>query len=437
MSWKRAPSPKKKKSKHAPFRALQPELLEPRLALSHAPLTDFGPGPGQDAGNPGIALYGSQIPNAAPGANQGPRFDATSTPNSAPLAPPCNDPNAFNGGLAASYAQAPGGGDSYLSQLNDGQNDDAVRVVGGSTAFGVAPAAIPVVCNTGIGLSSTVVYNVVSSVGPSFSTSVVPIIVSLNLSAGPAGNSLFGPPPDADPAPNVGPSFVTPSNVGTVHSLVGSAAGVGNVTSALTFGLTAGSQSGVTQASQVLVSSQNTMVESPKATGPNFSALTAIPGEVVYRGPASETLNVAPVSPLQELPRAERQYPPTASGQTTQHDTSQANADTHDSSDFEMKLAATPLAIRGTLIAGMAPNFEALDRALEVALDEIENMGGDLVVWLDEPDNMAWAAGGALVVLASGGYYWQRRRASRRTADSPDELSSWLFTHLYTPSGRP
>ena len=94
------------------------------------------------------------------------------------------------------------------------------------------------------------------------------------------------------------------------------------------------------------------------------------------------------------------------------------------------------LAARGTLLAGFATNFDVLDRALESALTEIENMGGDLAVWLDDSDATVWAAGGAAVLLAAGGFYWQRRRAARRTDAKEEDLSSWLFTHLYDPTGR-
>ena len=66
-----------------------------------------------------------------------------------------------------------------------------------------------------------------------------------------------------------------------------------------------------------------------------------------------------------------------------------------------------PPAAHEALIAGIATNFEIVDHALQSALAEIEQMGGDLVTWLDESNNTTWAAGGAVVLLAGGGYYWQ------------------------------
>ncbi|HEX3655201.1 MAG TPA: hypothetical protein VHV55_05325, partial [Pirellulales bacterium] len=61
--WNCAPSPKK--SRLAAFRALQAELLEPRLALSHAPPTDYGADPGHDAGSQNAPAYSSSAYGAS------------------------------------------------------------------------------------------------------------------------------------------------------------------------------------------------------------------------------------------------------------------------------------------------------------------------------------------------------------------------------------
>ena len=450
MPWNRAPSPKE--LRRGPRRALQPELLEPRLALSHAPLTDYGPGPGQDAGNPSAAFYGAPLSNStpangppvsngaalssgAPASNMGPQFGGASAPGSTqPPNDSCSgasliEPVGFggpDGQGATGYGQSP-------PSLDESQ-DDATRIVGGAPAlsFGVSPALVVNSCS--VSSSSAVVYNVVSTGGSGFSSSLVVVVGGVSSSTGPVGGPSYAPPAMDEPAPVAAPSYVAASSMGAAHSAVAGAVGVSNASSALTFGLPGGSQPSAAQISQVVVSAPTTTVESPKAIVPNPSALGVLPGDMVYRNPAAEPLNALSISPLQESPRVDHQYPPAP---VRQYETSQSLADTRESSGIELKSAAAPLATGGTAIAGMAPNFDALDRALEVALDEIEKMGGDLVVWLDEPDNMAWAAGGAVVLLASGGYYWQRRRAAQRTEGNPEELSSWLFTHLYNPTGRP
>ena len=290
----------------------------------------------------------------------------------------------------------------------------------------------------GSGYSSSV-GSIVTTVIASINSSAPPMIVSLTTSVSSIGNQLFAPD-----EPVSAPSFIAPPNVGAVHDLVAGAvsvnaagvnsASVSSATAALTFGLPVGGQAASAQASQVVVSPQNAMVESAKAIAPGASALGAMPGDAVYRGPAAEPSNALGMLPLQELPRVDRDYVAAPSGN---YEMSRLAGETHASGSFEVTPAATPLAIRGALIAGMAPNFEALDRALEVTLDEIEKMGGDLITWLDESDNMSWAIGGAVVVLAAGGYYWQRRRAGQAAEGNSEELSSWLFTHVYHPTGRP
>lgn len=159
-----------------------------------------------------------------------------------------------------------------------------------------------------------------------------------------------------------------------------------------------------------------------------------MPGNVAAQGLYTEPLSADSVSPLHEQAPVDREHPLAPSGRVA---SSQPLASLPESVGVEVDSPTGPLAVRGTLLAGIATNFDVLDRALESALEEIENMGGDLAVWLDDSEATAWAAGGAAVLLAGGGYYWQRRRAGRREEADSQELSDWLITHLYEPTGRP
>ncbi len=85
---------------------------------------------------------------------------------------------------------------------------------------------------------------------------------------------------------------------------------------------------------------------------------------------------------------------------------------------------------QSTLLAGAAINFADVDRALQVVLQEIETMGGDLVAWLDDSDS-ALLAGVGVALLAGGGCYYSRRRSARAGDAAQEEQSTWLFTHLY------
>ena len=50
----------------------------------------------------------------------------------------------------------------------------------------------------------------------------------------------------------------------------------------------------------------------------------------------------------------------------------------------------------------------------------------------------ALLSAGAAVLLAGGGlYYWHQRRLAHLAKGNQEEPSSWLFTHLYLPSGQP
>ena len=439
MSWNCAPEPKK--SRRDSLRLLQPELLEPRLALSHAPLTDYGAGqgqtdygagPGHDPGNQTAAFYSAPADGAPPSNggqpfNSGPQFNGPTQSNNASLSN--NNWNDFGSMGHGGYGGLDGQGADYsnpAAALNNSQDDDGARLVGAPPVQGFGPSAGPVFYGS-TPAPTYVVYTIISS----------PVSVVYNVGApgfGGAGGPSFEPPQGDDPAPVA--NLVNPS-VGAVHALVAgaaSAAGVNNASAALTFGLPAGSQPGTAQFSQGIVSPQNSTIESSRTIAPNASALSAVPGDLVYRGPASEALNVVSVAPLQEQPPGGHETSPAPA---IRNETSRVIADTRESGGFELSSAEAPLSIRGALIAGMAPNFDALDRALEVALEEIEKMGGDLVTWLDASDSTAWITGGALVVLTSGGYYWQRRRVGRQTGTNLEEPSNWLFTHLYHPTGRP
>ena len=114
-----------------------------------------------------------------------------------------------------------------------------------------------------------------------------------------------------------------------------------------------------------------------------------------------------------------------------------ATGDFPPSIGLETGLSAAPPPTRGTLLGQVAVSFDVLDRALKSALEEIENMGGDLAIWLEESDAAAWTAAGAVVLVAGGGFYWQRRRGAQRPdANLEEDLSCWFLTHLCVPAGR-
>ena len=136
-----------------------------------------------------------------------------------------------------------------------------------------------------------------------------------------------------------------------------------------------------------------------------------LPGDVLPRGLYAERSNADATAPLLEQPPLDRKEAPAPSGHVA---LGQPAGESPAASEVALETSAAPLVARGALLAGFATNFDVLDRAMESTLAEIENMGGDLAVWLDESNAAVWAAGGAAALMAGGGYYWKRRRAGQR-----------------------
>ena len=168
----------------------------------------------------------------------------------------------------------------------------------------------------------------------------------------------------------------------------------------------------------MVVSSQATTAQSVRPIAPGDSAAGAVPGDVVAGDLYSEPLDADSPAPLGEQMPGEHYDLSVLSG----YDAPGPSTDDFPAPvGLEAGLAAAPPPTRGTLLGQVAANFDVLDRALESALDEIENMGGDLAVWLDESDNTAWAAAGAVVLarrrflLAAAACRAADRRATRKS----------------------
>ena len=159
-----------------------------------------------------------------------------------------------------------------------------------------------------------------------------------------------------------------------------------------------------------------------------------MPAGVVPRVSDAERPSAVAVLPLLE-PAPLRRDP--AAPPRGQSEPAQLPMDPVESRDVAMDLFAEPQA-RENLMAGVAVNFDVIDRALEMTLDEIEQMGGDFVAWLEASRTRSTlvSAGAALLLAGGGSYYWSRRRVAQLAGKDEEEPSSWLFTHLYIPSVR-
>lgn len=94
---------------------------------------------------------------------------------------------------------------------------------------------------------------------------------------------------------------------------------------------------------------------------------------------------------------------------------------------------------RPPLLAGLAFNVEALDQALNAVASEIDKLGGEFAVWLEEINLPPWAAAvTAAALLSYGGRQYLKRRARQADElDQSDESSTWLFTQFQTPPLKP
>lgn len=111
------------------------------------------------------------------------------------------------------------------------------------------------------------------------------------------------------------------------------------------------------------------------------------------------------------------------------------------SAGINSKITSTTLADlsnrgpRAALLASLPFNMEVVDQALDAMLSEVEGLGGELAMWLDDANVPPWAV--AVTAMAAGGlggHYVRRARARRSSHDDSDEeSSSWLFIRLQTP----
>jgi hypothetical protein len=102
------------------------------------------------------------------------------------------------------------------------------------------------------------------------------------------------------------------------------------------------------------------------------------------------------------------------------------------------QVPASSIVERPTLLADVGFGMQAVDRAIDAALVELEELGGDLITWLDDYAPSWTTTAGAATALAAGGAYVLRSR-TRRSVDKDDEevSSTWLFTRFQSPAGQP
>ena len=207
-----------------------------------------------------------------------------------------------------------------------------------------------------------------------------------------------------------------------------------NSSAILTFGIPSTDPATTAPLSPTVVSSYGSPVQNPTATIAVHNVPLAMPADVVRRVAGAEPANTASLSPLFEHPQFNREHAAAPGNRLAPHQSANLVAEP---AAMEVELPAAPSALETPMI-GIAANFEVIDRALEAALSEIEQMGGELVAWLDNSDSFALVSAGAAVLLAGGASYsWRRRRGAQLAGGDLEEPSSWLFTHLYIPPVRP
>jgi hypothetical protein len=93
---------------------------------------------------------------------------------------------------------------------------------------------------------------------------------------------------------------------------------------------------------------------------------------------------------------------------------------------------------RAALLASIGFDNQAVDRALDAAMSEIEQIGGDLMSWFDDYTAPSWTTAASIVTAAAAGsaYAWHGR--GRRSVDEEDEAISsiWLFNRFQMPAGQ-
>ena len=366
LRWQPAPKPNSAKTG---LRALRPELLEPRLALNHAPLADDS-----HAVVLAVASHSAPVIDASRSS-----ADSHGAGQNAPLVDP--------GGYNAPVGQIPASGSQPLPRVDVG------------------------------------VTNAVSSaiVGPDDETLELIAIV----------RSAF----------DSGSEFILIERVGDQSAVIpggpmrsSAESNLLNSNAILTFGVSSTDPATTAPMNPTVVSSYGNPFQNPTATVPVHNVPLALPADVVRRVAGAEPANTASLSPLFEHPQFNREHPAAPGNHLAPQ---QSSSTAVELGETDVELPAAPSALDTPMI-GIAANFEVIDRALEAALSEIEQMGGELVAWLDNSDSFALVSAGAAVLLAGGASYsWRRRRGAQLAGGELDEPSSWLFTHLYIPPVRP
>jgi hypothetical protein len=409
----------------------RPELLEQRLVLSHAPVA------GDDGG---LALL-TAIHTAAV-----PTFDAARTSGDARVA------NALEGNVPQGYASQNNASQNNAAQSNTLQDDASqynAAQYGGLAAHNVDAALdVNAARDANAALDVNAALGDGSRDAQEFVLLEVQVVPEVQSSAAQSPAGAFDKAPSGDAAHAVSlpmalpddyaPALIVdirfgPGPVDIPHSLP--AASADNSSAILAFGLPADSQAAMTHVSPTVVPTNPFAGQNSAAVGQGNNVQLAMPSDGLHRVVESERPSAAALLPQLDRPHVDREHLAAPSKPFAPARPAVAAAE---GGDAAAEFAADRSASRDSLMAGIAVNFDVIDRALDSTLAEIEKMGGDIVAWLDEPESFAWASAVAAVVLVSGGsYYWQRRRADRRSKESLEEPSSWLFTHLCTSGAQP
>jgi hypothetical protein len=264
---------------------------------------------------------------------------------------------------------------------------------------------------------------------------------------GPAGGAPRGGNPSQGPSstsgnngagnPSVPVNYVsfnvpTPNSVLAAHTVASNSSSVVGA-SALTFGMTAGAQSATPQSAPAIVAPQGSTTDGSASALPGNHAPGAAMVDTARAGIYSESTGGESISPALEQPATPLLQADAARGYVGP---ARFEGDQRDSGGSDADFTTPSLVTRESLLAGIATNVDAVDRALQAALEEIENMGGELVTWFDDSNTTTWVAGATMLLAAGGGYYWQRRRLNGQATPHQDEPTSWLLNHLCHPAGR-
>jgi len=135
----------------------------------------------------------------------------------------------------------------------------------------------------------------------------------------------------------------------------------------------------------------------------------------------SSGTELAPMPPLASAPSNHQEF-----------------ADERGVSPIPISVAANSLAFAAAahdaLMLGVPVNFAAIDRAFGAVRNGIEAMGNDVVGWVDELRASDWRIVVFAGLLAAGSYYCLQQRAAKGTGNSVDDGSSWFLTQWHNSS---